>query len=62
MEYHLTTLFVLLLLNFSVGLQTADKAANAKTRATLDFIGGLAKQGMFIFDCILLLLYVNLKK
>jgi hypothetical protein len=62
MEYHLTTLFVLLLLNFSVGLQPADKAANAKTRATLDFIGGLAKQGMFIFDCILLLLYVNLKK
>jgi hypothetical protein len=46
MEYHLTTLFFLLLLNFSVGLQPADKGANAKTRATLDFIGGLPKQGI----------------
>jgi hypothetical protein len=46
MEYHLITIFFLLLLNFSVGLQPADKGANAKTRATLDFIGGLPKQGI----------------
>jgi hypothetical protein len=58
MEYHLTTLLFLLLLNFCVGLQPADKGANAKTRATLDFIGGLPKQGMFILDCILSL-YVD---
>jgi hypothetical protein len=45
MEYHLKTLLFLLFLNFCFGLQPADKGANAKTRATLDFIGGLPKQG-----------------
>ena len=30
--------------------QPADKGANAKTKATLDFIAGLPKQGMFILD------------
>ena len=44
MKYYLTILF---LINISVGLQPADKNANAKTRETLDFIGGLPKQGMF---------------
>jgi hypothetical protein len=58
MEYHLTTFFFLLLLNLCVGLQPADKGANAKTKATLDFIGGLPKQGKFSLDSILLL-YVN---
>ncbi len=56
MQYHLTTLLFLLLLNFCIGQDPADKKANAKTKATLDFIAGLPKQGMFI-----LLLYVNLK-
>jgi hypothetical protein len=46
MQYHLTTILFLLFLNFSVGLQPADKGANAKTKATLDFIGGLPKQGI----------------
>jgi hypothetical protein len=51
MEYHLTTLFFLLFLNFCVGLQPADKGANAKTRETLDFIGGLPKQGIVLLEC-----------
>jgi len=51
MEYHLTTLFFLLLLNFSVSLQPADKGANAKTKATLDFIGGLPKQSIVLLEC-----------
>jgi hypothetical protein len=55
MQYHLTTLLFLFLLNFCVGQEPADKKANAKTKATLDFIAGLPKQGTFIFDCILLL-------
>jgi hypothetical protein len=49
MRYHLTNVLLLLVLNFCVGLQPADKGANAKTKATLDFIGGLPKQGMIIF-------------
>lgn len=40
-------LTIVLLINICVGLQPADKNANAKTRATLDFIGGLPKQGRF---------------
>jgi hypothetical protein len=51
MEYHLTTIFFLLLLNLCVGLQPADKGANAKTKATLDFIGGLPKQGIVLLEC-----------
>ncbi len=58
MQYHLTTLLFLLLLNFCVGQEPADKKANAKTKATLEFIAGLLKQGTFILDCILLL-YIN---
>ncbi len=42
------------MLNFCVGLEPADKGANAKTRATLDFIGGLPKQGMFILVSIII--------
>ncbi len=48
MQYHLTNLLFLLLLNFCVGLQPADKGANAKTKGTLDFIAGLPKHGIFI--------------
>jgi hypothetical protein len=48
MQYHLTNVLLLLVLNFCVGLQPADKGANAKTKSTLDFIGGLPKQGMII--------------
>ncbi len=57
MEYHLTTLFFLLFLNFCVGLQPADKGANAKTKATLDFIAGLPKQGMFSLECIVVFIH-----
>ena len=49
MKYHSPILLLLFFLSFSVGLQPADKGANAKTKATLDFIGGLPKQGMFSF-------------
>lgn len=48
MEYRLSMLLMLFFINFSVGLQPADKGANAKTKSTLDFIGGLPKQGMII--------------
>jgi hypothetical protein len=51
MRYHLTNVLLLLVLNFCVGLQPADKGANAKTKASLDFIGGLPKQGMVILVC-----------
>jgi hypothetical protein len=56
MQHHLTNVLLLLVLNFCVGLQPADKGANAKTKATLDFIGGLPKQGMIIFYSIIILL------
>jgi hypothetical protein len=55
MQYHLTNILLLLVLNFCVGLQPADKGANAKTKATLDFIGGLPKQGMIIFHSMVIL-------
>jgi hypothetical protein len=50
MQYHVKNLLFLLLLNFCIGQQPADKGANAKTKATLDFIAGLSKQGMFILN------------
>jgi hypothetical protein len=56
MQYHLATLLLLLLLNFCTGQQPADKGANAKTKATLDFIVGLQKQGMIIFDSMIILI------
>jgi hypothetical protein len=48
MQYHLTNLLFLLLLNFCVGLQPADKGANAKTKEILDYIVGLPKRSMSI--------------
>ncbi len=45
MQYHLTILLFLQLLNFCVGQQPAHKGANAKTKAILDFIAGLPKTG-----------------
>jgi hypothetical protein len=54
MQCHLKNLLGLLLLNFCVGQQPADKGANAKTKATLDFIAGLPKQGMFSLECIVI--------
>ena len=38
------------------GQQPADKGANAKTKATLDFIVGLQKQGMIIFHSMIILI------
>jgi hypothetical protein len=56
MQYHLATLLLLLLLNFCTGQQPADKGANAKTKATLDFIVGLQKEGMIIFHSMIILI------
>jgi len=55
MQYHLTNVLLLLVLNFCVGLQPADKGANAKTKSTLDFIGELPKQGTIIFHSMIIL-------
>ncbi len=57
MQYHLTNILLLSVLNFCVGLQPADKDANAKTKATLDFIGELPKQGMIIIHSMIILIY-----
>jgi hypothetical protein len=57
MQYHLTNVLLLLVLNFCVGLQPADKGANAKTKATLDFIGELPKQGMIIFHSMIIFIF-----
>ena len=51
MEYHLLMLLVFFSFSFSIGLQPADRGANAKTKSTLDFIGGLPKQGIIIEEC-----------
>jgi hypothetical protein len=61
MQYHFTNLLFLLLLNFCVGLQPADKGANAKTKATLDFIAGLPKQGMFILVFMIIFIFNAMK-
>jgi hypothetical protein len=61
MQYHFTNLLFLLLLNFCVGLQPADKGANAKTKATLDFIAGLPKQGMFILVFTIIFIFNAMK-
>jgi hypothetical protein len=57
MQYHLTNILLLLLLNFCTGQQPADKGANAKTKATLDFIVQLPKQGMIFFHSMIILIY-----
>ncbi len=59
MEYHLTTFFFLFLLNFCVGLQPADKGANAKTKATLDFIGELPKQSIVLLEYIVVSIFIT---
>jgi hypothetical protein len=61
MQYYLINLLFLLLLNFCVGLQPADKGANAKTKATLDFIAGLPKQGMFILVFMIIFIFNAMK-
>jgi hypothetical protein len=61
MQYYLINLLFLLLLNFCVGLQPADKGANAKTKATLDFIAGLPKQGMFILVFTIIFIFNAMK-
>ncbi len=61
MQYHLTTLFFLLLLNFCVSQEPADKKANAKTKATLDFIAGLPKQGMLILVFMIIFIFNAMK-
>lgn len=46
-------MFVLwFLFNLCVGIQPADKGANAKTKQTLDYIAGLPGQGSHVLiDC-----------
>jgi hypothetical protein len=36
--------------NFCNGQQPADKGANAKTKEILDYIAGLPKQGICLFN------------
>lgn len=57
MEYHVLMLLVWFLLNLCAGLQPADKGANAKTKATLEFIDGLPKQGIIIEQYSLILIH-----
>ena len=43
-------LLILIVLNLCNGQQPADKGANAKTKEILDFIAGLPKQSISIYD------------
>jgi hypothetical protein len=54
MQFYLTSLLLLILVNLCIVQQSADKKANVQTKATLDFITGLLKQGMFIPNCIII--------
>lgn len=49
MMFSLKTFILWFLFNSCVGLQPADKGANAKTKQTLDYIAGLAGQGSIVF-------------
>jgi hypothetical protein len=51
-------LFSLLLLNFCVDQQPADKGPNAKTKVILHFIAGLPKQGMSFIESIVISIHM----
>jgi hypothetical protein len=38
------------MLNFCNGQQPADKGANAKTKEVFDYIAGLTKQSIYLFN------------
>jgi hypothetical protein len=49
MYFYRNVLVIFLVFNFCNGQQPADKKANAKTKATLEFIAGLPKQSICLF-------------
>ncbi len=54
MQFYLISLLLLISVNFCIGQQPADKKANAKTKATLNLIAGLPKQGISILNCLII--------
>ncbi len=43
-------LIISIMLNFCNGQQPADKGANAKTKEVFDYIAGLTKQSIYLFN------------
>ncbi len=50
MYFYRNVLVILIMFNFCNGQQPADKGANAKTKEILDYIAGLPKQGICLFN------------